>query len=209
MSSNRALTLVFPAFGAALIAVLSQISIPIGTVPFTLQTLAVGLVASTFRFRDASLSILVYWLLGAIGLPVFAGGAVGRGLPDFGVRVLRQVLQLCGKLLRRAGGRGHAAVFVLPVQALCRRGRGGRRQAGLCGRHFRRGAGAYLLPLQPGAAAAGPHLHRGDAPGGAAGQHGGAAVFAGVSGVLSQVQPAAHPQGRHRAPCGPAQRQAL
>src|SRR5699024_2449456 len=77
MSSNRALTLVFPAFGAALIAVLSQISIPIGTVPFTLQTLAVGLVASTFRFRDASLSILVYWLLGAIGLPVFAGGAGG------------------------------------------------------------------------------------------------------------------------------------
>lgn len=56
---------------------------------------------------------------------------------------------------------------------------------------------------------AGPHLHRGDAPGGAAGQHGGAAVFAGVSGVLSQVQPAAHPQGRHRAPRGPAQRQAL
>lgn len=49
----------------------------------------------------------------------------------------------------------------------------------------------------------------GDAPGGAAGQHGGAAVFAGVSGVLPQVQPAAHPQGRHRAPCGPAQRQAL
>ncbi len=77
MPSNRALTLVFPAFGAALIAVLSQITIPIGTVPFTLQTLAVGLVASTFRFRDASLSILVYWLLGAIGLPVFAGGAVG------------------------------------------------------------------------------------------------------------------------------------
>ena len=71
MPSNRALTLVFPAFGAALIAVLSQITIPIGTVPFTLQTLAVGLVASTFRFRDASLSILVYWLLGAIGLPVF------------------------------------------------------------------------------------------------------------------------------------------
>ena len=71
------------------------------------------------------------------------------------------------------------------------------------------GAATYLLPLQPGAAAAGPHLHRGDAPGGAAGQHGGAAVFAGVSGVLPQVQPAAHPQGRHRAPCGPAQRQAL
>lgn len=52
-----------------------------------------GLVASTFRFRDASLSILVYWLLGAIGLPVFAGGAGGLVLLS-----LRQ-LAFCGDLL--------------------------------------------------------------------------------------------------------------
>lgn len=42
MSSNRALTLVFPAFGAALIAVLSQISIPIGTVPLPCRHLPWG-----------------------------------------------------------------------------------------------------------------------------------------------------------------------
>lgn len=77
MSRNKLLMLIFPAFGAALIAILSQIVIPIGTVPFTLQTLAVGLIASIFRPREAALSVALYLLLGAIGLPVFAGGSGG------------------------------------------------------------------------------------------------------------------------------------
>ena len=77
MSRKKLLSLIFPAFGAALIAVLSQIIIPIGTVPFTLQTLAVGLIASIFRPREATLSIALYLFLGAIGLPVFAGGGGG------------------------------------------------------------------------------------------------------------------------------------
>lgn len=71
------LTLIFPAFGAALTAILSQIVIPIGTVPFTLKTLAIGLIASIFRPREATLSVALYLLLGAIGLPVFAGGSGG------------------------------------------------------------------------------------------------------------------------------------
>lgn len=77
MSRNKLISLIFPAFGAALIAVLSQIVIPIGTVPFTLQTLAVGLIASIFRPREAIVSVFLYLLLGAIGLPVFAGGSGG------------------------------------------------------------------------------------------------------------------------------------
>ncbi len=53
-------------FGAALIAVLAQISLPIGPVPFTLQT----------RRYDCCIfrqPVALYLLLGAIGLPVFAG----------------------------------------------------------------------------------------------------------------------------------------
>lgn len=64
----------FPAIGAALIAVLAQISLPIGPVPFTLQNLAIGLIVTLFRTREAVLSVALYLLLGAIGLPVFAGG---------------------------------------------------------------------------------------------------------------------------------------
>ena len=66
-----------PAIGAALIAILAQISLPIGPVPFTLQNFAIGLIATVFRPREAVLSVALYLLLGAIGLPVFAGGGAG------------------------------------------------------------------------------------------------------------------------------------
>ena len=66
-----------PAIGAALIAVLAQISMPIGPVPFTLQNFAIGLIATVFRPREAVLSVGLYLLLGAIGLPVFANGGAG------------------------------------------------------------------------------------------------------------------------------------
>ena len=66
-----------PAIGAALIAVLAQITLPIGPVPFTLQNFAIGLIATVFRPREAVLSVGLYLLLGAIGLPVFAGGGAG------------------------------------------------------------------------------------------------------------------------------------
>ena len=66
-----------PAIGAALIAVLAQISLPIGPVPFTLQNFSIGLIATIFRPREAVLSVALYLLLGAIGLPVFAGGGAG------------------------------------------------------------------------------------------------------------------------------------
>lgn len=74
-TSTRSLTYI--AIGAALIAVLSQITIPIGPVPFTLQTLAIGLLASLYPVKETLTSIGLYLLLGAIGLPVFAGFSGG------------------------------------------------------------------------------------------------------------------------------------
>ena len=50
---------------------------PIGPVPFTLQNFAIGLIATVFRPREAVLSVGLYLLLGAIGLPVFANGGAG------------------------------------------------------------------------------------------------------------------------------------
>ena len=81
MTQNRTLSLILPAFSAAIIAALAQIIIPIGAVPITLQTFAVGLVAAVFKPREATLSAILYLILGAIGLPVFAGG--GGGLQAF------------------------------------------------------------------------------------------------------------------------------
>ena len=53
MTQNRTLSLILPAFGAAIIAALAQIIIPIGAVPITLQTFAIGLVAAVFKPREA------------------------------------------------------------------------------------------------------------------------------------------------------------
>lgn len=74
MSTKELVTI---AIGAALIAALSPLAIPIQLIPITLQTLAVGLVATVFPTKIAVLSVLIYLLLGGIGLPVFAGGSSG------------------------------------------------------------------------------------------------------------------------------------
>lgn len=77
MARNRTLSLILPAFGAAIIAALAQIVIPIGAVPITLQTFAVGLVAAILKPREATLAATLYLILGAIGLPVLQVEAVG------------------------------------------------------------------------------------------------------------------------------------
>lgn len=64
--------------GIALIAVCSWISIPM-TVPFTLQTFAVCLIAALLSLRRGLWTVLCYILLGAVGAPVFAGFKGGFG----------------------------------------------------------------------------------------------------------------------------------
>lgn len=65
---------------AALLAVLSQVSIPLPTgVPVTLQTFAVALCGYILGPGLGSLSVLVYLAIGAVGLPVFAGFSGGVG----------------------------------------------------------------------------------------------------------------------------------
>ena len=62
----------------AIIAVLSQITIPLPThVPVTLQTFAVALAGYFLGWKGGAVSALVYGLLGAIGVPVFAGWSGG------------------------------------------------------------------------------------------------------------------------------------
>lgn len=74
---NKTYSLTLIALGAALVAALSPFQIPLGPIPITLQTLAIGLVATIYRPKEATLAIVLYLLLGAIGLPVFAGGKGG------------------------------------------------------------------------------------------------------------------------------------
>jgi len=66
---------------AAVLAVLSQISIPLpGGVPVTLQTFAVALCGYTLGPAFGTLAVGVYLSLGAVGMPVFAEFCGGIGI---------------------------------------------------------------------------------------------------------------------------------
>lgn len=58
---------------ASLTAVCAWISIPIPPISFTLQTFAVFLTLAVLGGKWGTVSILLYLLLGVVGLPVFAG----------------------------------------------------------------------------------------------------------------------------------------
>ncbi len=64
--------------GAALTALAAQVSIPTALgVPFTLQTFAVLVVAASLGSVRGALSMLVYAMVGVLGLPVFAEASHG------------------------------------------------------------------------------------------------------------------------------------
>ncbi|MGA1053483.1 MAG: biotin transporter BioY [Ilumatobacteraceae bacterium] len=75
----RSRTAVLVLAGALVTAAAAQVQIPLGftPVPISGQTFAVLLVASTLGARRAVASQSLYWLLGAIGLPFYAGGQSG------------------------------------------------------------------------------------------------------------------------------------
>ncbi len=73
---------IYSALFAALIAVLGLVSIPIpiSPVPITGQSLAIMLAGTILTPRQAGYSVLTFLLLGAVGVPVFAGMTGGIGI---------------------------------------------------------------------------------------------------------------------------------
>ena len=64
-------------FGSLLLAVSAQFKIPLYPVPVTGQTLVVLLIGMTYGPRLGGITVAAYLFEGALGLPVFAGGAAG------------------------------------------------------------------------------------------------------------------------------------
>ena len=67
-------------FGSLLLAVSAQFKIPLYPVPVTGQTLVVLLIGMTYGPRLGGITMAAYLFEGAIGLPVFAGGAAGMAV---------------------------------------------------------------------------------------------------------------------------------
>lgn len=79
---NELTGFIYSALFAALIAVLGLVSIPIpiSPVPITGQSLAIMLAGGILTARQAAYSVLTFLLLGAVGVPVFAGMSGGIGI---------------------------------------------------------------------------------------------------------------------------------
>ena len=73
--------------GAALVALLAQVTIPLPIVPITGQTLGVLVVGAALGARRGAAALTTYMLTGLAGLPVFAGftGTIAAvATPSFG-----------------------------------------------------------------------------------------------------------------------------
>jgi len=78
-SSQQLKRMVYAALMAALTAAGAYIAIPLGPVPIVLQNLFIMLAGLLLGGRWGLISVAVYLLAGAVGLPVFAGGTGGVG----------------------------------------------------------------------------------------------------------------------------------
>lgn len=63
--------------GTVVLAAASRVEVPMIPVPMTMQTLAVTLIGALYGWRLGAITVGVWLLQGALGLPVFAGGTGG------------------------------------------------------------------------------------------------------------------------------------
>ncbi len=58
---------------AAVICIFSPFSVPVGPIPISLASFAVYIAAASLGGRKGTIAVCIYVLLGAFGIPVFAG----------------------------------------------------------------------------------------------------------------------------------------
>lgn len=77
---SRVYPLVMTAVMAAVICAVAPFALPVGPIPITLGTLVMYLAGYVLGGKRAGAAVLVYVLLGAVGVPVFNGFTGGLGV---------------------------------------------------------------------------------------------------------------------------------
>ena len=75
----KTIDMVYIALFSVLIGICSWISIP-AAVPFTMQTFAIFLTVAVLGGKKGTASVLLYILMGLVGIPVFSGFKAGPGV---------------------------------------------------------------------------------------------------------------------------------
>ena len=81
LSLNWTRTILLAIIGSMIVAISAQVSVPMLPVPMTLQTLAVLAVGAAYGARLGAITLALYAIEGAVGLPVFANFQAGLFLP--------------------------------------------------------------------------------------------------------------------------------
>lgn len=120
LSSQRpAIRMARIALFAALSGIFSQIQIPLpGLIPLSLASFAVYLAVEVLSWQEATASLLVYILLGAVGVPVFSGfGTLSRLAGPTGGYIVGYALcaLISGLILAATGKRFFTSVFAYVV----------------------------------------------------------------------------------------------
>ena len=77
MNNKQIRNIIYTALSAGLLCVLSPFALPLGVIPITLCTFIIFLVSYINKPKTAIISVLLYIILGAAGLPVFSGFSSG------------------------------------------------------------------------------------------------------------------------------------
>lgn len=80
MKSTKTMSITMIALMTAILCILAPFSIPLSTVPISLGTFAVYLCAVILGPQKGVICVLLYLLLGLVGIPVFAEGMAGLGV---------------------------------------------------------------------------------------------------------------------------------
>lgn len=99
--------------GTALLTAAAKFRVPLPPVPFTLQTLAVALIAASAGWRIGVATVALYLVEGLAGLPVFAnGGGIGYVMsPTFGFLVGYLPMAYVIGRIADAGASGNVALL--------------------------------------------------------------------------------------------------
>ncbi len=119
---NKTKDLVLCGMFAALMAAVSQLSIPMPSgMPITIQVFGVALIGAVLGWRLGFMTLTVYVLIGAVGLPVFAnfGGGLSRlvGITGGYLWSYPFMAALCG--IRPQTGKQKADLALSVLFALC------------------------------------------------------------------------------------------
>ena len=104
---------------SALLCVLAPLSVPLGgLVPISLATFVIYLASALLDVRSSVLSVIVYILLGAVGLPVFSGwqGGVGKLLGVTGGYIIGYIPMAFVISIARSR---FSRKWALPVSMIC------------------------------------------------------------------------------------------